>query len=157
REVCFQPRRASRVLSDAGTPHCNGRAPDAVRSGNRSPATTCARPRDTIPRRRSCSLHGGPCILHDPGRKRPPVTGGRRAGRYNRGERSRGLALHGRGGAIMKGSEPVRGTYQHYKGGFYEVLGVADNPAGGGRFVVYESLGITEDLLGDHETRILRT
>jgi hypothetical protein len=42
---------------------------------------------------------------------------------------------------------PVRGTYQHYKGGFHEVLGVAEEPESGARSVVYESLGITENLL----------
>ena len=51
----------------------------------------------------------------------------------------------------MAAREPVPGTYQHYKGGFYEVLGIADEPEGGGRFVVYESLGITENLLDDDE------
>jgi hypothetical protein len=53
--------------------------------------------------------------------------------------------------------EPVKGTYQHYKGGFYEVLGIADDPTREGRFVVYQSLGITEDLKGEHEQRALRT
>jgi hypothetical protein len=60
-------------------------------------------------------------------------------------------------GAAVKGKEPVKGTYQHYKGGLYEMLGIADDPAGGKEFVVYQSLGITEDLLGDHPVRILRT
>jgi hypothetical protein len=42
---------------------------------------------------------------------------------------------------------PVEGTYQHYKGGFYEVLGTAEDPETGKKWVVYESLGITENLL----------
>ncbi len=44
-------------------------------------------------------------------------------------------------------SEPVKGTYQHYKGAFYEVLGVAEEPETGNRYVVYESLGISENLI----------
>jgi len=43
--------------------------------------------------------------------------------------------------------EPKPGTYQHFKGGFYEVLGVAEDPETGKRFVVYQSLGIVENLL----------
>jgi hypothetical protein len=58
---------------------------------------------------------------------------------------------------MMANKEPVRGTYQHYKGDFYEVLGVADNPAQEGRWVVYQALGITEDLTGEHEHRVLRS
>lgn len=45
--------------------------------------------------------------------------------------------------------EPARGIYQHYKGAFYEVLGIADEPETGQRYVVYRSLGISENLLGD--------
>jgi hypothetical protein len=51
----------------------------------------------------------------------------------------------------MATKEPVAGTYQHYKGGFYEVLGVAEEPDSGNRFVVYQSLGITENLSDDEE------
>ncbi len=43
--------------------------------------------------------------------------------------------------------EPGRGTYQHYKGAFHEVLGIAEDPETGQRYVVYESLGISENLL----------
>jgi hypothetical protein len=57
----------------------------------------------------------------------------------------------------MSDREPVPGTYQHYKGGLYELLGMADDPTREGRFVVYQSLGIAEDLTGEHEQRILRT
>jgi hypothetical protein len=42
---------------------------------------------------------------------------------------------------------PRKGTYQHYKGAFYEVLGIAEDPETGNEWVVYESIGITEDLL----------
>jgi hypothetical protein len=41
------------------------------------------------------------------------------------------------------------GTYQHYKGAFYEVLGVADDPETGQKYVVYQSLGITENVLDE--------
>jgi hypothetical protein len=58
---------------------------------------------------------------------------------------------------MSESQEPVKGTYQHYKGGFYEVLGIADDPTREGRFVVYQSLGIAEDLTGEHEQRVLRT
>jgi hypothetical protein len=51
----------------------------------------------------------------------------------------------------MASSEPVPGTYQSYKGDFHEVLGVAAEPASGARFVVYRSLGITENLSEDEE------
>jgi hypothetical protein len=51
----------------------------------------------------------------------------------------------------------VKGIWQHYKGGFYEVLGIAQDPAREGDFVVYEAIGITEDLKGEHDQRILRT
>ena len=57
----------------------------------------------------------------------------------------------------MNSQELVKGTYQHYKGGFYEVLGMANDPTREGQFVVYQSLGITEDLTGEQEQRILRT
>jgi len=46
----------------------------------------------------------------------------------------------------MPPTSPVAGTYQHYKGGLYEVLGVADEPESGRRFVVYRSLGVLQDL-----------
>jgi hypothetical protein len=45
--------------------------------------------------------------------------------------------------------DPVPGTYQHYKGDLYEILGVADEPASGQRYVVYQSLGVTENLTDD--------
>ena len=48
---------------------------------------------------------------------------------------------------MAEAREPVRGTYQHYKGAFYEVLGIADEPESGNRYVVYRSLGIMENLL----------
>ena len=44
-------------------------------------------------------------------------------------------------------NDPVKGTYQHFKGAFYEVLGVAEDPEDGKRYVVYESLGLMENLL----------
>jgi hypothetical protein len=53
--------------------------------------------------------------------------------------------------------EPVKGTYQHYKGDFFEVLGMADDPTREGRFVVYQAIGITEDLTGKQEQRVLRS
>src|SRR5436305_9543022 len=43
--------------------------------------------------------------------------------------------------------DPARGTYQHYKGTFYEVLGMAEDPETGNRYVVYQSLGLMEVLL----------
>lgn len=43
--------------------------------------------------------------------------------------------------------EPQMGTYQHYKGGFYEVLGIADEAETGRRLVVYRALGMLENLL----------
>jgi hypothetical protein len=46
---------------------------------------------------------------------------------------------------------PRQGTYQHYKGAFYEVLGIAEDPETGNKWVVYESIGITEDLLAGKE------
>jgi hypothetical protein len=45
--------------------------------------------------------------------------------------------------------EPIKGTYQHFKGGLYEVLGVAEDPETGNRYVVYQSLGLTENILTD--------
>ena len=51
----------------------------------------------------------------------------------------------------MAAKEPVKGTYQNYKGDFYEVLGVAEEPAAGQRFVIYQSLGISENLLDKDE------
>ena len=35
----------------------------------------------------------------------------------------------------------VKGIWQHYKGGFYEVLGIASDPTREGDFVVYEAIG----------------
>src|SRR5262245_35479233 len=43
--------------------------------------------------------------------------------------------------------DPVKGTYQHYKGAFYEVLGIAEEPETGARYVVYQALGLMENLL----------
>jgi hypothetical protein len=48
-----------------------------------------------------------------------------------------------------KVKDPVSGTYQHYKGAFYEVLGIADEAVTGNKFVVYQAIGITENLLDD--------
>jgi hypothetical protein len=48
---------------------------------------------------------------------------------------------------MAKSKVPANGTYQHYKGGFYEALGIAEDPESGSRWVVYVSLGITENLL----------
>jgi hypothetical protein len=50
---------------------------------------------------------------------------------------------------------PVAGTYQSYKGDFYEVLGVADEPQTGAKFVVYQSLGITENLTDEDPGPVL--
>lgn len=47
--------------------------------------------------------------------------------------------------------DPVPGTYQHYKGAFYEVLGIADEAETGDKYVVYQALGITENLLDEEE------
>jgi hypothetical protein len=44
-----------------------------------------------------------------------------------------------------------QGTYQHYKGAFHEVLGIAEDPETGNKWVVYQSIGITEDLLAGKE------
>lgn len=41
------------------------------------------------------------------------------------------------------------GTYQHFKGGFYEVLGVADDTETGKQYVVYRSMGLMENFLPD--------
>jgi hypothetical protein len=43
--------------------------------------------------------------------------------------------------------DPVKGTYQHFKGAFYEVLGIAEEPETGKRYVVYQALGLMENLL----------
>lgn len=40
-------------------------------------------------------------------------------------------------------NDPVPGTYQHYEGGLYEVLGMAQDPETGKRYVVYQSIGVT--------------
>jgi hypothetical protein len=45
------------------------------------------------------------------------------------------------------GKEPVKGLYQHYKGAFYEVLGIAEAPETMKRLVVYQALGLAEVLL----------
>jgi hypothetical protein len=45
-------------------------------------------------------------------------------------------------------NDPVKGTYQHFKGAFYDVLGIAEDPESGNRFVVYQALGLMENLLG---------
>ena len=47
--------------------------------------------------------------------------------------------------------DPVPGTYQHYKGAFYEVLGIADEAATGNKYVVYQAIGITENLLDEEQ------
>lgn len=48
----------------------------------------------------------------------------------------------------MAGSAELRtGIYQHYKGSFYEVIGVADDAETGKQYVVYRSLGLLENLL----------
>jgi hypothetical protein len=49
------------------------------------------------------------------------------------------------------GKEPVKGTYQHYKGAFYEVLGIAEAPETMKRQVVYQAIGLTEVLLSPDE------
>jgi hypothetical protein len=43
--------------------------------------------------------------------------------------------------------EPVKGTYQHYKGAFFEVLGIAEAPETMTRQVVYQAIGLAEVLL----------
>jgi hypothetical protein len=45
------------------------------------------------------------------------------------------------------GKEPLRGTYQHYKGAFYEVLGIAEAPETMKRLVVYQAIGLAEVLI----------
>jgi hypothetical protein len=42
--------------------------------------------------------------------------------------------------------EPVKGTYQHYKGAFFEVLGIAEAPETLKRMVVYQAIGLAEVL-----------
>lgn len=42
------------------------------------------------------------------------------------------------------GKEPVKGTYQHYKGAFFEMLGIAEMPETMKRYVVYQAIGLTE-------------
>lgn len=49
----------------------------------------------------------------------------------------------------MTAKTPGPGTYQNYKGAFYEVLGIADEPETGKKFVVYQSLGITENVIDE--------
>jgi hypothetical protein len=49
----------------------------------------------------------------------------------------------------IRSAEPAPGMYQHFKGGFYEVLGVADHAETGKRLVVYRSLGLMEVLVPD--------
>ena len=56
----------------------------------------------------------------------------------------------------MAATKVVKGTWQHYKGDFYEVLGIAQDPAREGDYVVYQGLGITEDLTGEQEQHVLR-
>jgi hypothetical protein len=57
----------------------------------------------------------------------------------------------------MAKTKVVKGTWQHYKGDFCEVLGIAQDPTREGDFVVYQALGITEDLKGEHDEHVLRT
>ncbi len=52
-----------------------------------------------------------------------------------------------------KTKAPVKGTYQHHKGAFYEMLGIADDPKTGKKWVVYESIGIPENLSEGKSTR----
>ncbi|MBO0700345.1 MAG: DUF1653 domain-containing protein [Zavarzinella sp.] len=47
----------------------------------------------------------------------------------------------------MSAKPPVPGTYQHYKGALYEVLGIADEPETGKQYVVYQSLGVMHNQL----------
>jgi hypothetical protein len=44
--------------------------------------------------------------------------------------------------------EPVKGTYQHFKGAFHEVLGIAEEPDTGKRYIVCQALGLMQVLLG---------
>jgi hypothetical protein len=55
------------------------------------------------------------------------------------------------GPEAQRPAKPRKGTYQHYKGTFFEVLGIAEDPETGNKWVVYESIGITEDLLAGKE------
>ena len=57
----------------------------------------------------------------------------------------------------MAQADVVKGTWQHYKGDFYEVLGIAQDPTREGDFVVYLGLGISEDLTGEQDQRVVRT
>jgi hypothetical protein len=43
--------------------------------------------------------------------------------------------------------DPIKGTYQHYKGALYEMLGLAEEPQTGKRYIVYQSLGVLQNLL----------
>src|SRR5436190_319348 len=43
--------------------------------------------------------------------------------------------------------DPQPGMYQHFKGGFYDVLGIAEDPETGKRYVVYRSLGLMQNQL----------
>src|SRR5690349_13857995 len=45
--------------------------------------------------------------------------------------------------------EPAKGLYQHYKGAFHQVLGIAEAPETMKRLVVYQAIGLTEVLLSD--------
>jgi hypothetical protein len=49
--------------------------------------------------------------------------------------------------AAQPPEDPVKGTYQHFKGAFYEMLGIAEDPETGNRYVVYQALGLMENLL----------
>jgi hypothetical protein len=49
----------------------------------------------------------------------------------------------------MEAQEPKPGIYQNYKGAFHEVLGVAEEPLSGQRYVVYRALGLVENRGGD--------
>ena len=49
--------------------------------------------------------------------------------------------------AAQPPKDPVKGTYQHFKGAFYEMLGIAEDPETGNRYVVYQALGLMENLL----------
>ena len=49
----------------------------------------------------------------------------------------------------MATRDPIPGTYQHYKGALYVVLGIAEDPESGKRYVVYQSLGIMKNVLPD--------
>lgn len=49
--------------------------------------------------------------------------------------------------AAKPAKDPVKGTYQHFKGAFYEVLGIAEEPETASRYVVYQAIGLMENLL----------